>query len=195
MAAICASNCEIGRPPARRALTISTKAGTAALSNGKMRPAKSSLNMALRAMSSAARRFPAGNSLAPSMISACVTALTPKLSAGWSANQAITTGAGADRSSSDTTLVSSSVLTDEASSSWARIQQLATAHQARAVHPWADGPQRQAERRPALQILPEFASPGPGFASQAPARWHAKSAVPPPPWINCGRQRASAAGS
>ena len=124
IAAICASNCEIGRPTARRFETISTKCGTAAVSNGRTRPANSSANICATAISNARRRLPPGSKRAPKRISASVTAVTKRLLAGCAEIHATTAGLGAARSNSESTFVSSNVLTGGGSISmrppWAR---------------------------------------------------------------------------
>lgn len=109
IAAICASACEIGRPARRRSTAIRAYGRAASLAKARMRPLKSSLNIASAALSKALRRRPAGKSRIPCRISDCVMLVVYRLLAAWARTQRMTFPSGAGFISSDRTLVSTTI--------------------------------------------------------------------------------------
>ena len=109
MAAIMASNCDIGRRARSRAATILANARAASSSKGRIRPANSSANICSTAASNRKRRLPGGSVSTPYRTSASVTVVVNTDNGCWAASQPRTMWEGKGLSASESTFVSSTI--------------------------------------------------------------------------------------
>ena len=109
IAAIMASNCDIGRPARSRAATILANPRAASSSKGSIRPANSSSNIFSTADSNRRRRLPGGSVSTPYRTSASVIVVVNTDKGCWAASQPRTVWEGRGLRASESTFVSRSI--------------------------------------------------------------------------------------